>query len=379
MNRRIYLDANASTFLDPRVFQVLIQQLQEEEGNPSSIHAHGRQSRRKLEESRLIIAKFLKVKPNEIIFTSGGTEGAYLLLHGLLKRFANGHLITSNVEHPCVYETVKNFENAGYQATYLSTGLHGAVHPDQVKDALRPDTRLITLMAANNETGVKTDLQAIAEIALEAQVPFIVDGVALLGKEPFQIPRGISAMFFSGHKIHAPKGIGFCFCRQSLKLLPLFSGGNQEFHRRAGTENLPGIAALAEAVHILDKEQILITDQLRERRDELEKMLINQLDGISVNGEGPRIVNTVNLSFEGVDGESLLLNLDLEVISASHGSACSSGALEPSRVIMNMGIPSKQARSAIRFSVGRNTTQEEIFEAAEIIKKIVKRLRGLSR
>lgn len=375
MNRRIYLDANASTFLDPRVLQVLIQQLQEEEGNPSSIHAHGRQSRKKLEESRLIIAKFLKLKPNEIIFTSGGTEGAYLLLHGLMKSFANGHLITSTVEHPCVYETAKNFEKLGYQASYLSPGLYGAVHPEAVKETLRPDTRLITLMAVNNETGVKTDIEGIAEIALEARIPFIVDGVALLGKELFQIPRGVSAMFFSGHKLHAPKGIGFCFCRQSLKLLPLYSGGNQEFHRRAGTENLPGIVALAEAVRILDQEQLLITGQLRERRDLLEKMLIDQLGGVSVNGEGPRIVNTTNLSFEGVDGESLLLNLDLEGISVSHGSACSSGALEPSRVILNMGIPLKQARSAIRFSVGRNTTQEEVLEAVEIIKKIVIRLR----
>ena len=376
MNSRIYLDANASTFIDPRVLQVIIRQLQEEEGNPSSIHAHGRQSRKKLEESRSTIARFLKAKPNEIIFTSGGTEGAYLLLHGLMKRFANGHLITSNLEHPCVYDTAKNFENSGYQATYLSAGLHGAVHPDAVKNALRPDTRLITLMAVNNETGVKTDIEAIAEIALKAGVPFIVDGVALLGKEHFQIPQGVSAMFFSGHKINGPKGIGFYFCRQGLKLLPLYSGGNQEFHKRAGTENLPGIAALAEAVHILEQEQSQIADQLRKKRDRLEKTLSDQLGGITVNGEGPRVVNTANLSFEGVDGESLLLNLDLEGISASHGSACSSGALEPSRVILNMGIPLKQARSAIRFSVGRNTTQEEITRAIEIIKKIVTRLRG---
>ncbi|MBA2367976.1 MAG: cysteine desulfurase [Candidatus Protochlamydia sp.] len=376
MNRRIYLDANASTFIDQRVLQALIQHLQEEEGNPSSIHAHGRQSRKKIEKSRLIISRYLKVKPNEIFFTSGGTEGAFILLHGFMKRFSNGHLITSNVEHPCIFEAIQNFEKSGYQATYLSPGRHGAVQPDAVKEALRPDTRLITLMAVNNETGVKTDIEAIAEIAWRAQVPLIVDGVALLGKESFQIPVGVSAMFFSGHKIHAPKGIGFCFCRQGLKLIPLYFGGNQEFHRRAGTENIPGIIALAEAVQILEKEQALISGQLRERRDQLEKMLMEELEGILVNGEGSRTVNTSNLSFERVDGESLLLNMDLEGISASHGSACSSGALEASRVLLNMGIPLKQARSAIRFSVGRNTTQEEIFAAVEIIKKIVRRLRS---
>ncbi|MCE2983851.1 MAG: cysteine desulfurase [Parachlamydia sp.] len=373
--RRIYLDANAGTAIDPRILEELLKELENEEGNPSSIHFHGRQLHGKLEESRRLIAQFFSVRPNEIIFTSGGTEGAFLLLNGAVSQFPSGHIISSSAEHSCVYETLKQFEKKGFRLSLLPPGSYGAPQAEDVRKAICPDTRLITLMAANNETGVKTDIAAIADIALEHRIPFVVDGVALLGKEAFAIPNGASALFFSGHKFHAPKGIGFCICRQTFKIQPLFRGGNQEYHRRAGTENLPGIVSLAKAIAILDSEQAEITQQLRQRRDLLEKTLQDNLSGVHVNGEGPRIVNTSNLSFEGVDGEALLLNLDLEGISASHGSACSSGALEPSRVILNMGISKELARSAIRFSVGRNTTEQEIIDAADCIVKIVNRLR----
>lgn len=375
MSRRIYLDCNASTALDPRVLNILIQELQEEEGNPSSIHFHGQQCRRKLDESRQMIARFFGVKSNEIIFTSGGTEGACLLLNGVMQRFTTGHIITSGVEHSCVFETVKELEKKGYQASFLSTGPLGAVEPQAVKEALRPDTRLITLMAVNNETGVKTDIDAIAAIAHSLNIPFIVDGVALLGKESFNIPQGVSAIFFSGHKIHAPKGIGFCVCRQALKMNPLCTGGTQEFGRRAGTENLPGIVALAQAISILSNEQEQITSYLFARRNQLESGIMARLENVLVNGEGERVSNTTNLSFMGVDGESLLMNLDMEGISVSHGSACSSGALEPSRILLNMGIPLLRANSSIRFSVGRLTTEAEVARAIDGIVRVVERLR----
>jgi cysteine desulfurase len=231
-------------------------------------------------------------------------------------------------------------------------------------------------MSVNNETGVKTDVEAIAAIAYQANIPFIVDGVAWLGKEAISIPKGVSALFFSGHKIHAPKGIGFVFCRSSLKCFPLILGGHQEFNRRSGSENLPAIVGLGRAVEILSEEQAEATDLMRRMRDRLQEGLKREISDIVINGQGPRIVNTLNVSFLGVDGESLLMNLDLEGISVSHGSACTAGALEPSRILLNMGISLQEARTAIRFSVSRFTTEEEIDRCLEIIVKHVKRIRN---
>jgi cysteine desulfurase len=369
--QRIYLDYNASTSLDPRILKVLLEELEEEEGNPSSAHFHGQQCRRKLEQSRETIAGFFKVKPHEVIFTSGGTEGAALLLQGMMLQNPGLHILSSGVEHACVYHTLKELRKRGADVTFLPTGPRGAVLPEEVEKAIRPETGLITLMAVNNETGVITDLEAIAAIAQRAAIPFVVDGVAWLGKEIIRIPPGISALFFSGHKIHAPKGVGFCFCRQNLKLSPLFVGGGQEFNRRSGTENLPGIVALAEAVALLEKGQEGMINRMYRLRDRFEGELLRRLPNVVVNGVGPRICNTSNLAFLGVDGETLLINLDMEGISASHGSACASGGLEPSRILLEMGIPLAQVRSSLRFSLGSTTTEEEIERAIAIIIRVV--------
>jgi cysteine desulfurase len=375
MNQRIYLDFNASTPIDPSVLQVILEALQAEYGNPSSIHWHGRQARQKLEESRESIARFLQVKPQEIFFTSGGTEGAHILMHGILLQKPFGHLITSSAEHACVYETAKELEKKGYAATFLSPGEWGAVKPEAVLEAIQPDTRLIALMAVNNETGVKTDWNAIAAIAEKFNIPFVLDAVSLLGKEAFNLPKGVAAAFFSGHKIYAPKGMGFCYCRQSVKLLPTFAGGSQEFNRRAGTENFSGIIGLAKAIQIIEQNQTSITEHLKQMRDLLESTLLSQLSDVQVNGRGPRAANTTNLTFHGVDGEALLMKLDLAGVSVSHGSACSSGALEPSRILLNMDLPLSAARSAIRFSVGRTTTVAEIERASSIIINAVNELK----
>lgn len=376
---RIYLDYNASAPLDSQVLKILTKELEEEKGNPSSVHFHGQQCRRKLEQSRQQIARFFQVKPQEIIFTSGGTEGAALLLEGFMHRHPSGHIISSNAEHACVYHTLKELEKQGAEVTFLPAGVKGAVSPQEVESAIRSETRLITLIAANNETGVMTDIEAIASIAQKAGIPFIVDGVAWLGKEEIRVPSGVSALFFSGHKIYAPKGIGLCLCHQSLKLSPLFVGGGQEYNRRAGTENLPGIVALAEAIALLSREQKKIIAHMRGLRDLLEGELLARLPNVIVNGLGPRVSNTTNLAFLGVDGEALLMNLDREGISVSHGSACSSGALEPSRILLEMGIPLSQARSSIRFSVGRATTTEEIRRAITLIIQVVERLRSMKK
>jgi cysteine desulfurase len=379
LQKRLYFDYNATTSIDPAVLKALVQALKEDQGNPSSIHSHGQQSRRLLEQSRQSIASFFHVQPSELIFTSGGTEAANLLLQGVMQRQAQGHLITSSVEHSCVYQTAKELEKKGCAVTFLNPGLMGAVSVAAVEEAIRTDTRLISLMTVNNETGVKTDIEAIAQVAQRHHIPFIVDGVAWLGKEVFQIPAGVSAIFFSGHKIHAPKGIGLCVCRASLKLAPLLLGGEQEYNRRPGTENIAGIVALAEAIHIVKQTQAKTIPLMQQQRDYFEQQLQSQLPDISINGEGPRICNTSNLCFHGVDGESLLMTLDVEGVSVSHGSACSSGALEPSRILLNMGLDFKQARSSIRFSFGRTTTQQEVEQAIQIISQVVNRLRNLKK
>lgn len=373
MKQRIYLDNNASTQLDPRVLKALIAHLSEDTGNPSSIHSFGQAARSAINNARRIIASYLNVKPHEIIFTSGGTEGINMFIRGLLG-IETGHIITSSVEHSCVNSAIKFLEVQGCRTTFLSPGLWGAVKPEAVREAIRPDTRLIALMAVNNETGIKTDIDGVAAIAREAKIPFLVDGVSLLGKEQFTIPEGVSGMCFSGHKLHAPKGIGFSFIRSNMKLSPLISGGEQEYGKRGGTENASGIVALAEAIGILRSELPEASLKMEKLRDKFEKNLMGQLPNVGINGQGPRIVNTSNLWFAGVEGESLLTGLDMEGVAVSHGSACSSGALEPSRVLLNMGISDELARSSIRISLSRFTTEEEIDAAIGIIVRVVKKL-----
>lgn len=372
--KRIYLDNNASTFVDPLVADVIAHTLRYHPGNPSSPHAYGREARSLLIQCRETIAAYLKVKPKEIIFTSGGTESANMAIRGIMAAAGKGHIITSNVEHSCVYSLVNALIEEGFTATFLSPGMRGAVSPHDVAAAIQPNTKLIALMAVNNETGVKTDIQAIAQIAEQASIPFFVDGVALFGKETLEIPAGVSAVSFSGHKFHAPKGCGFVYLKSSLKLKPLFIGGEQEYNRRGGTENLPYIAGMAEAVRILQKILPEASQKMLDLRMNFENALKKNLgDAISINGEGERVCNTVNMAFSGIDGETLLAALDMAGVAASHGSACASGALEPSRILLNMGIPLEKARESIRFSLSRFTTQEEIEAAVNIIVGLVKR------
>jgi cysteine desulfurase len=375
MSAKIFLDANATTRIDPRVLEAMLPELSSLPSNPSSIHFYGREAKNRLQKSRDTIAAFLKVEPHEILFTSSGTEAMNLLLRGMVPGGAKGHAITSNVEHSCVYETLLDLENKGLETTYLSAGPCGAVTPAQVKEAIRPHTRFISMIAVNNETGVKNDIDAMAHIALEAGIPLLVDGVAWLGKELFTIHPGIFGMGFSSHKIHGPQGCGFAFVRSSLKLTPLLTGGKQEGSLRAGTENLPGIVGLAKAVEILSIELPEATKRMAMLRDRLEAGLLAKADPVLINGTGPRICNTSNLSFPGRRGEDLLIALDMMGIAASHGSACSSGALEPSRILTNMGIPFPLAASAIRFSLSRNTTLEEIDQAIEIIATLSNRFK----
>lgn len=368
-NGRIYLDNNATTFVDPRVVTVVAESLSLIQGNPSSIHSFGQEAKSALNKARRQFADALAVKPAEIIFTAGGTESMNMLIRGILPE--KGHIITSAAEHACVYSTCQYLQSQGWSVDFLKPTQAGAVTPDMVQAAIRPDTRLITLMAVNNETGVKTDISAIAAIAMKERIPFVVDGVALLGKEIFTIPQGVLAMGFSGHKFHAPKGSGFVFLRSGTKLQPLLIGGEQESGRRGGTENLSGIVGMAAALEIVQKELPEASQRMERLRDKFEQAVCAALPTVKVNGSGPRVVNTTNLTFAGVEGETLLARLDMAGVAASHGSACSSGALEPSRVLLSMGIPRKEVEAALRFSLSRMTTEDEIDRAIKIIIKLI--------
>lgn len=372
---RLYFDNNATTFLDPAVKAVIGEHLAKNLGNPSSVHTPGTEAKTLLNKARQTIALSLGVKNKEILFTSGGTEGLNTLLRQIFSPHFKGHLISSTVEHSALFSTALILQSYGISVSLLEPGFFGAVTAEKVKKALRPDTRLIALMAVNNETGVKTDIEAIGAIAKEANVPFLVDGVALFGKEPFVIPEGVTAMCFSGHKFHAPLGIGFSYLKSTFNLEPLISGGDQEFGRRGGTENLLGIVGLAEAVQQVDKHMPAAQLKMQRQRDFLENSLLQNIQGVSINGTGPRISNTSNLAFDDIEGETLLMRLDREGISVSHGSACASGALEPSRILLNMGLSKKQAASSIRISLSRFTTDEEMEKAIQVISATVTALR----
>ncbi|MES2344785.1 MAG: cysteine desulfurase family protein [Chlamydiota bacterium] len=367
--KRIYLDNNATTCVDPRVVEAIHKELLRVPSNPSSMHYFGQEARKRLLHAREIIASFLICKPQEIIFTSGATESLNTLLNGIKA----SHIISSNIEHASVYNTLKNIEKKGTRITFLSPDATGSIDPQAVRESIKTDTGLLVFAAANSETGVKNDIEALAHLATSSNIPLIVDGVALLGKEPFQIPLGVSAMAFSGHKLHAPQGIGFTFIRSSFKITPLFTGGDQEYSKRAGTENLPGIVALARAIEILKEIQPEATEHMRRLRDHFENTLKTRFNDIVINGNAPRIPNTSNLSFLGIDGETLLIQLDRAGIAASHGSACASGALEPSRILTHMQLSKERIRSAIRFSLSRFTTQDEIDHTINIITNILKK------
>jgi len=342
--------------------------------NPSSVHWFGQQAKGLLIQSRRLAASYFGAKPEEIVFTSGGTEGINFIIRGLGPK---GHLITTAIEHSAVYRTIQSLEAQGLSVSYIPVRLWGAPLSEEIEAAIRPDTKAIVLSASNNETGVKIDLDAIGKIAEKRSIPLILDTVAFAGKEPMALPNSVWAAAISGHKFHAPKGIGAVLLRSSLKIPPLLTGGNQEYMKRAGTENLSGILALAEALKILLQEQVAITQHLNDLRNHLEQGLLTSIPDIAINGQGPRISNTSNIAFLGVDGETLLMHLDLAGIAVSHGSACTSGSLEPSRVLTQMGIDAKTARSSLRISVGRFNTREEIDRTIDLTAQIVKKLRKL--
>jgi cysteine desulfurase len=377
--RRVYLDNNATTPLLPEVFEAMRPYFAERFGNASSIHHQGQETRAAVESARESVADLLGCRASEIVFTSGGTEADNLAIAGLVK--AGDHVITSSIEHHAILHASKHLEEIGYEVTFLPVDGRGLVDPDDVRRAMRPSTKLISIMMANNETGVLQPVEEIGRVAAEAGVLFHTDAVQASGKAPIDVERiGCYALSISGHKVHAPQGVGALYVRKGTRIQPLFHGGRHERSRRAGTENVPGIVALGKAAQLakmgLDRGDDTKTAALRDR---LEQEILAQIDEAGVNGAGaPRVPNTTNIHFDGIEGESIVIALDLKGLAVSTGAACSSGAIEPSHVLLAMGLRPDRARASIRFSLGKQTVAEDIDFALALVPETVARLRELS-
>ncbi len=376
---RVYLDNNATTPLLPEVFEAMRPYFGEHFGNASSIHHHGQEARAAVERARDSVASLLACHSSEIIFTSGGTEGDNLAIAGLTN--PGDHIITSTIEHHAVLLACKHLEEYGCEVTYVPVDGRSLIDPADVRRALRPNTQLISIMMANNETGVLQPVEEIAKIAAEAGVQFHTDAVQAAGKVSIDVQRiGCHALSISGHKMHAPQGVGALFIRKETKLQPLFYGGRHERSRRAGTENVPGIVALGKAAEIaLQSFERADDKKMSALRDRLQHGILAQVSNAGVNGDGaPRVPNTANIYFDHIEGESLVISFDLKGLAVSSGAACSSGAIEPSHVLTAMGLRPDRARSSIRFSLGKQNTAEDVDFALALVPETLARLRELS-
>ena len=349
--RTAYLDNNATSPLLPEVLEAMKPYFGEKFGNASSIHRQGQQARAAVEKSREQVAELLNCRPAEVVFTSGGTEGDNLALFGLAK--PGEHVITSAIEHHAVLNSCRRLEDAGCEVTYLPVDGRAVVDPDDVRRAIRPNTKLISIILANNETGVLQNVNQIGKIAAEADVFFHTDAVQAVGKVAIDVKEiGCDLLTLTAHKMHGPQGAGALYVRKGTLLQPLFYGGRHERSRRAGTENLPGIVGLGQAAEIARRGfSDGSVDRMASLRDRLERTVVATMEQVSVNSDGTqRVPNTSNIVFECLEGEAMVIALDLKGLSVSTGAACSSGAIEPSHVLTAMGLSPDRARASIRFS-----------------------------
>jgi cysteine desulfurase len=377
--RRIYFDNNATTPVLPEVLEALRPYFVEHFGNASSIHHHGQETRAAVERARESVASLLGCRASEIVFTSGGTEGDNLALAGLAQ--PGDHVVSSTIEHHAVLNSCKHLETVGCEVTYVPVDGRGLVDPADVRRALRPSTKVISVMMANNETGVLQPVEEIGKIAAEADVFFHTDAVQAAGKVAIDVKRiACDLLSISGHKMNAPQGVGAIYVRKGTILQPMFYGGSHERSRRAGTENVPGIVALGKAAE-LAQEALQSGDLTRmaAMRDQMESTILAEVEATGVNGAGaPRVPNTTNIYFDYIEGEALVIALDLKGLAVSTGAACSSGAIEPSHVLTAIGLPAQRARASIRFSLGKQNTAEEVKFALDLLPQTVARLRELS-
>jgi cysteine desulfurase len=379
--KTVYVDNNATTKVAPEVLEVMLPYFSEYYGNPSSMHFFGGQVQKKVDEARAKVADFLGGEPSEIVFTSCGTESDNAAILGTLDSYPEKrHLISTRVEHPAVGNVSTYLGRKGYRVTELSVDREGRLDLDELRESLTDETALVTIMYANNETGVVFPVEEIGEIVKARGVPFHTDAVQAAGKIPLNMKKSkIDMLSISGHKLHAPKGIGVLYIRKGTKFSPFMIGGHQEKGRRGGTENVPYIIGLGKACELAKKHLNEENTRIKALRDYLEAKLLEKIPNTLVNGERVnRLPNTVSVSFEYVEGESILLLLSDLGICASSGSACTSGSLEPSHVLRAMGVPFTAAHGSIRFSLSIYNTKEEMDYIIEHLPPIIQRLRDIS-
>jgi cysteine desulfurase len=380
MNRRVYLDHNASTPVHPEVVQAMLPYFEERFGNPSSVHGFGREARDGVEMARERIAAFLSVSKDEVVFTSGGTESDNFAIKGVAGARGRGHIITSQIEHHAVLRTCQSLEQNGFDVTYLPVDGYGMVDPDDARRAIRPDTILVSVMHANSEAGTIQPVGEIGRITRERGIAFHVDAVQTFGKIPVDpAALGIDLLSFAGHKIYGPKGVAALYVRKGTRMVAVQHGGEHERRRRAGTENVPSIVGLGKAVEIRARDMAEEATRLTRLRDRLWDGTSARIPDVRLNGHPTaRLPGTCNMSFRGVESESIVLGLDLKGIGVSAGSACTSGHVEPSYVLVAMGIPVEWAMGAVRCSLGRATTAEDIDYVVDCLEPLVRKLRQLS-
>ncbi len=380
--KRIYLDYAATTPMHPEVMKAMIPYFTDAFGNPSSIHSYGQEAKGAIEEARVKVARLIGARNEEVVFTSGGTESDNFALKGVA--FANkskgNHIITSSIEHHAILETCKFLERRGFKVTYLPVDEYGLVNPSDVKKAITNRTILISVMHANNEVGTIEPIAEIGKITKEAGIYFHTDAVQAAGHIPLDVNElKVDLLSMSAHKLYGPKGVGALYIRIGTKLAPFMYGGEQERRRRASTENVPGIVGFGKAAEVAQQDMGEEAERLTYLRDRLIKGLLEHIDHVRLNGHPLiRLPNNVNVSVDYVEGESMVLNLDLEGICVSTGSACSSSSLEPSHVLLAMGLSHEQAHGSLRFTLGKWTTEEEIGRVLEVLPRIVAKLRSMS-
>ena len=376
--RRVYCDANATTPLLPEVMEAMRPYLMEDFGNASSIHLQGQRARKAVDGARETLATFFHCREAEVVFNSGGTEGDNTAIFGLVR--AGDHLITTAIEHSAVLRAAERVAERGAEVTFVAPRADGLIDPEEIRRAVRPQTRLISVMLANNETGVLQPVEEIGKIAAEAGAFFHIDAVQGAGKIAFDVRRfGCHLCSISAHKMHGPKGVGAMYVRRGTPLEPLIVGGSHERRQRAGTENVPGIVGLGKAAELaMESLADGTVGRIAGLRDRLEAGVL-QIAGTGVNGAGAaRVANTTNIRFEQVEGEALVIALDLKGVAVSGGSACHSGSTEPSHVLMAMGLDKHAARASLRFSLLRTATEEDMEQVLRVVPEAVEHLRALA-
>ena len=382
MKDRIYLDNSATTCMDEIVLQAMMPCFRENFGNASSVHLFGQEARAVVEEARRSVAELLGADTREIVFTSGGTESDNAALWGVYRSGyrPGNHVITTKIEHPAVLATCKAMESAGAEISYIPVNASGRVDPAAIETAIREDTILISVMHANNETGVVQPIREISAISKQRGILLHTDAVQSAGKIPVSVSElGVDLLSLSAHKIHGPKGIGALYVRKGTKIAPFMTGGSQERKRRAGTENVPAIAGFGAAARLAMERQAEMQMRIGALRDTLESRILERIPGARINGLAPRLPNISNLSFDNLEGEAAVIALDLEGVAVSTGSACSSGALDPSHVLTAMGLRPEVVQGSLRFSLCYRNNDEEVARAIQILESVVQRLRRLSR